>query len=247
MTATSSRNRTDEVNPLDLVSPHYYGEFGPPHKQWSWLRDNEPVYWCDPPGFEHFWAITRHEDIIEVSSQPDVFSNEAKGIVVLNDQQVADRTNNQSPLSQMRTIITMDPPEHRLYRKLASGFFTPKGIGGLDALVARADANAAVIDRFVQSSPWLGHLATDAARRSNTSVCLKLSGPKVTALDTDAQAALLKKFTKLLDDEGVANDIGSYRDAPPGLRIWCGATVEKSSLEALTPWLDWAWAQVNAG
>lgn len=144
MTAVSPRNRTNDVNPLDLVSPHYYGEFGPPHKQWSWLRDNEPVYWCDPPGFEHFWAVTRHEDIIEVSSQPDVFSNEAKGIVVLNDKQVAERSNNQSPLSQMRTIITMDPPEHRLYRKLASGFFTPKGIGGLDQIVT--DSARVLID-----------------------------------------------------------------------------------------------------
>ena len=122
-----------------------------------------------------------------------------------------------------------------------------KAQGGLSAMKARADDNLAVIAKWVASRDWIDFLAQTPETRSNTSVCLKLSGPKVTALDTDAQAALLKKFTKLLDDEGVANDIGSYRDAPPGLRIWCGATVEKSSLEALTPWLDWAWAQVNAG
>ncbi|MCA0011467.1 phosphoserine transaminase [Mesorhizobium sp. B292B1B] len=121
-----------------------------------------------------------------------------------------------------------------------------KSIGGLDALVARADANAAVLDRFVAKSSWLGHLAVEPATRSNTSVCLSFTDGQVAALDADAQAAFAKGLVSALDKEGVAYDIGSYRDAPPGLRIWCGATVETSDLEALLPWLDWAFAAQKA-
>ncbi|THF54620.1 phosphoserine transaminase [Ollibium composti] len=121
-----------------------------------------------------------------------------------------------------------------------------KGIGGLDALVARADANAAAIVRFVEKSPWLGHLAADPATRSNTSVCLSIVDPDVTAFDADGQAAFAKGLVSALDKEGVAYDIGHYRDAPPGLRIWCGATVETADIEALLPWLDWAFAAQKA-
>ncbi|MGB3418337.1 MAG: phosphoserine transaminase [Mesorhizobium sp.] len=121
-----------------------------------------------------------------------------------------------------------------------------KAIGGLDALVARADANAAVIDRFVQGSAWLGHLAAEPATRSNTSVCLSITDPEVAALSQDGQAAFAKGLAAALDKEGVAYDIGHYRDAPPGLRIWCGATVETADLEALMPWLDWAFASQKA-
>ncbi len=121
-----------------------------------------------------------------------------------------------------------------------------KQIGGLDALIARADANAAVIATFVEASGWLGHLAVDPATRSNTSVCLSIVDPDITALDADAQAAFAKSIVTMLDKEGVAYDIGAYRDAPPGLRIWCGATVETSDLEALMPWLDWAFATAKA-
>lgn len=121
-----------------------------------------------------------------------------------------------------------------------------KSIGGLEALIARADANAAVLDRFMDRSPWLGHLAVDPATRSNTSVCLSFTDPDVAALDADGQAAFAKGIVSALDKEGVAYDIGSYRDAPPGLRIWCGATVETSDLEALLPWLDWAFATHKA-
>jgi len=121
-----------------------------------------------------------------------------------------------------------------------------KGLGGLDALIARADANAAVVARFVDQSSWLGHLAVDPATRSNTSVCLSIVDPDVAVLDLDGQAAFAKALVGLLDKEGVAYDIGHYRDAPPGLRIWCGATVETKDLEALMPWLDWAFAAQKA-
>ena len=121
-----------------------------------------------------------------------------------------------------------------------------KSVGGLDGLVARADANFAVIDAFVETSPWLSNLATDPATRSNTSVCLTIVDPEVTALDADAQAAFAKSLVGALDKEGVAYDIGAYRDAPSGLRIWAGATVETADLEKLLPWLDWAFAQQKA-
>jgi phosphoserine aminotransferase len=121
-----------------------------------------------------------------------------------------------------------------------------KRIGGLDGLVGRADANFAVIDRFVEKSPWLGHLAVEPQTRSNTSVCLSIVDPAVTALPTEAQAEFAKGMVSALDKQGVAYDIGHYRDAPPGLRIWAGATVEASDLEKLMPWLDWAFAQQKA-
>ena len=111
-----------------------------------------------------------------------------------------------------------------------------RGIGGLKALRARADANAAVIDRWVARTPWAINLAKRPETQSNTSVCLILKTGE----------AVPKKMATLLEAEGVAFDIGSYRDAPPGLRIWCGATIETSDVEALMPWLDWAHAQATA-
>ena len=119
-------------------------------------------------------------------------------------------------------------------------------IGGLDGLIVRADANFAVIDAFVEKSPWLGHLAVEPATRSNTSVCLSIVDPDIVALDREAQAAFAKGMAALLDKEGVAYDIGHYRDAPPGLRIWAGATVETADLERLMPWLDWAFTAQKA-
>jgi len=110
-------------------------------------------------------------------------------------------------------------------------------IGGLDALIARADANAAALDRWVQSAGWIDHLAADPAIRSNTSVCLQFADRS----DEAATRTRQKVLTKLLEVEDAAYDIGAYRDAPPGLRIWCGATVDTADIEALAPWLDWAW------
>lgn len=107
-----------------------------------------------------------------------------------------------------------------------------RGIGALPALLARADANAAVLDGWMDRTPWVRNLAVRPETRSNTSVCMVL----------EAEEAVPKAMTKLLAAEGVAFDIASYRDAPPGLRVWCGATVETSDLEALTPWLEWAFA-----
>jgi phosphoserine aminotransferase len=118
-----------------------------------------------------------------------------------------------------------------------------KSIGGLPALIARADANAAALDRWVRATPWIDHLAADPATRSNTSVCLKLADAVTAGLDEAERAALPRRMARLLESENAAYDIASHRDAPPGLRIWCGATVETADIEALTPWLDWAYAQ----
>ena len=118
--------------------------------------------------------------------------------------------------------------------------------GGLGSLIARADANFAVIDRFVQESGWLGNLAVDPATRSNTSVCLSIVDPQFLALDGDARANFAKGMVAALDKEGVAYDIGAYRDAPSGLRIWAGATIDTADLEALMPWLTWAFETQKA-
>jgi phosphoserine aminotransferase len=119
-------------------------------------------------------------------------------------------------------------------------------IGGLKALMGRSNDNLAVLARWVRETDWVEFLAADETIRSNTSVCLKIVDPWFTKLDADAQAAAAKKIADVLDKEGVALDVASYRSAPPGLRIWCGATVDSADLDALTPWLDWAWAQVKA-
>jgi phosphoserine aminotransferase len=120
-----------------------------------------------------------------------------------------------------------------------------KSIGGLPALYARADANAGVIADWVARTPWIDFLAHDPVLRSNTSVCLKVVDPAVRRLPADAQAAFVKGIAAALEKEGVAYDIDAYRDAPPGLRVWCGSTVEKSDVAALTLWLDWAYAKAK--
>lgn len=120
------------------------------------------------------------------------------------------------------------------------------GVGGLAGLIGRAEGNLAVLEAWVANTGWVDFLAADKAIRSSTSVCLKIVDPWFASLDADAQAAVPKKVAGLLDAEGVAHDIAGYRDAPPGLRIWCGGTVERADLEALTPWLDWAYEQVKS-
>ncbi len=111
-----------------------------------------------------------------------------------------------------------------------------KSVGGLEGMIARSKANAKALNRIVEERDWLGHLAQDHAIRSGTSVCLTVAG---------ADADFVKAFAKLLEDQDAAYDIAGYRDAPPGLRIWCGATVDTADIEALGPWLDWAWDSLS--
>ena len=122
-----------------------------------------------------------------------------------------------------------------------------KSIGGLDALMARSDASAKAVSEWVARTPWIDYLCTDPANRSNTGVCLRIVDPAVMALPAAAQADLAKAMVAMIEKEKVAFDFGAYRDAPPGFRIWCGATIEASDVAALTLWLDWAFAQAAAG
>jgi phosphoserine aminotransferase len=120
-------------------------------------------------------------------------------------------------------------------------------VGGLPGLVARADSNFRALQGWVDRTGWVENLVAESSARSNTSVCLKIVDPEVAALDDTAQRAFVKRMTGLLEAEGAALDVGAHRDAPPGLRIWCGATVETADIEALTPWLDWAFATAKTG
>jgi len=120
-----------------------------------------------------------------------------------------------------------------------------EGIGGLKALIGRSQDNLGVLDRWIRKCGWADFLATEQGSRSNTSVCIKIIDPWFRNLGDVAQADAAKKIASLLENEGVAYDVAGYRSAPPGLRIWCGATIDRSDLEALTPWLDWAFAQVK--
>ena len=200
-------------------------------------------------------------DVVTFSWQKVLGGEAAHGMLILSPRAV-ERLESHTPAWPMPKIFRMTKGG-----KLIEGIFkgetinTPSmlavedyvdalewalSVGGLDGLIARADANFAALDAYVQKSGWLANLAADPATRSNTSVCLSIVDPEIAALDKDAQAAFAKGIASLLDKEGVAFDIGAYRDAPPGLRIWTGATVETADIEALGPWLDWAFATQKA-
>ena len=200
-------------------------------------------------------------DVVTFSWQKVLGGEGAHGMLILSPRAVA-RLESYTPSWPMPKIFRMTKGG-----KLIEGIFkgetinTPsmlcvedyidalewsKSIGGLDGLVGRAEANFAALNAFVEKSDWLANLAVDPATRSNTSVCLTIVDPEVTALDKDAQAAFAKGIVSALEKEGVAYDIGAYRDAPSGLRIWTGATVETADVEKLTAWLDWAFAQQKA-
>lgn len=138
---------------------------------------------------------------------------------------------------------TINTPSMIAVEDALDGLKWAEAIGGLPALLARSQANLDAMAAWVERTPWVAFLAERPDIRSNTSICLKIVDPAYTALAEADQAAKAKKLADLLDKEGVAYDIASYRDAPPGLRIWGGATVETSDIEALLPWLDWAYAQ----
>jgi len=141
---------------------------------------------------------------------------------------------------------TINTPSMLCVEDYIDALLWAKSLGGAKALFARADANAATIADWVARTPWIDFLASVPATRSNTSVCLKVVDPAIAALPAEAQAAFAKALASALEKEKVAYDIGAYRDAPPGLRIWCGATVEQADLAALTQWLDYAFAQEKA-
>jgi phosphoserine aminotransferase len=140
---------------------------------------------------------------------------------------------------------TINTPSLLCVEDALDGLAWAEGVGGLPALVQRAEGNLAVIASWVERTPWVDFLARDPATRSCTSICLRIVDPWFEAQDEKARGEIVKKMVALLEKEGAALDVASYRDAPPGLRIWGGATVEREDLEALTPWLDWAWGEVR--
>jgi len=137
--------------------------------------------------------------------------------------------------------VTINTPSMLCVEDYLDALAWGKGIGGRSALQARADANARVVLDWIARTPWIANLAVDPETRSNTSVCMRLAGPA--RASREQEAAICRRIAARLEEEGVAHDIGAYRTAPPGLRIWCGATIEKRDLERLTPWLDWAYAE----
>ena len=149
-------------------------------------------------------------------------------------------------ISGMFAGETINTPSMLCVEDALDGLKWAERIGGLNGLVARSEANLKVIEDWVAKSSWAGFLAEDKAIRSTTSICLKITDPAYNALSEDDQAKHAKNIVSMLEKEGAAFDIGAYRDAPVGFRIWGGATVETSDLELLMPWLDWAWGQVRA-
>ena len=141
---------------------------------------------------------------------------------------------------------TINTPSLLCTEDALDGLRWAESIGGLPALIGRSEASLAQIAAWVAKSDWADFLAADPATRSCTSICLVVKAPWFMALDAAGQAAAAKKLAGVLDKQGVAYDIGAYRDAPPGLRIWAGATVEPDDVAKLLPWLDWAYAQVRA-
>jgi phosphoserine aminotransferase len=229
----------------------------------DWIKaDREGLTICDATSAAFAqpldWAKL---DVVTFSWQKALGGEGAHGMLILSPRAVA-RLESYTPPWPMPKIFRMTKGG-----KLIDGIFvgetinTPsmlcvedyldalnwaKSIGGLKALIARADASTKVLTDWVAKTQWVDFLATDPAIRSNTSVCLKVVDPSVTALPADAQVAFAKALVAAVEKEGAGFDFGHYRDAPPGLRIWCGATVEAGDVAVLTQWLDWAFAEAKA-
>ena len=200
-------------------------------------------------------------DVVTFSWQKVLGGEGAHGMLILSPRAVA-RLESYQPSWPMPKIFrmtnggklmkgifegdTINTPSMLCVEDYIDALQWSKSIGGLEGLIGRADANLKAIADWAAKTPWVDFLASDVAIRSNTSVCLKIVDPAITALSTEQQAAFVKQIPALLDKEKVAYDIDGYRDAPPGLRIWCGATVETSDVAALTHWLDWAFATAKA-
>lgn len=229
----------------------------------NWISDaREGLTFCDATSAAFAqdlpWAKL---DVTTFSWQKVLGGEAAHGMLILSPKAVA-RLESYKPAWPLPKIFrmtkdgklnegifkgeTINTPSMLCVEDYLDALTWAESVGGLKGLIARADENLHVIERWTKTAGWADFLSKDPATRSNTSVCLKIVDPWFTAKDADGQAAAAKKIADLLDKEGVAHDIAAYRDAPPGLRIWAGATVENADLKALTPWLDWAWAQVKA-
>ncbi|MBV8835490.1 MAG: phosphoserine transaminase [Alphaproteobacteria bacterium] len=200
-------------------------------------------------------------DVVTFSWQKALGGEAAHGMLILSPRAVA-RLESYTPAWPLPKIFrmtkggkvnrgifegeTINTPSMLCVEDYLDTLAWAKQAGGLKGLMARADANAKVIHDWVARTPWIANLAEKDETRSNTSVCLKIADPAVTSLSVDAQWVFVKDLVARIEKEGAAYDIATHRDAPPGLRIWCGSTVEADDLKALTPWIDWAFAQAKA-
>ncbi len=196
-------------------------------------------------------------DVVTFSWQKALGGEAAHGIIILSPR-AAERLTTYTPPRPLPKVFrlvaggkltegvfageTINTPSMLCVEDYLDALAWGTSVGGLEGLVGRADRNAKALNDWVAKTPWVANLADRAEIQSNTSVCLKVVDPAITAQSADDQEKFAKTLASLLEKEGVAYDIGSYRDAPPGLRIWCGATVEAADVEALTLWLDWAYA-----
>ena len=229
----------------------------------DWIPDNrEGITICDATSAAFAMDLPWDKlDVTTFSWQKALGGEAAHGILILSPRAVA-RLESYTPPWPMPKIFrmtkggkivegifegeTINTPSMLVVEDYLDALTWAEGLGGLKGLRARADANVGALAKWTKACGWADFLAKDESIRSNTSVCIKITDPWFAGLGDDAKADVAKKIASLLDKEGVALDIAGYRAAPPGLRIWCGATVETADLEALTPWLDWAWSQVKA-
>ncbi len=200
-------------------------------------------------------------DVVTFSWQKVLGGEGAHGMIILSPR-AAERVATNTPAWPMPKIFriakkggideeffqgaTINTPSMLAVEDYLDALKWTQKIGGLEALLARANSNLRALEDWAAKTPWVDFLAADPKIRSNTSVCLKIVDPRVTGLDDEGQAEFAKKIASVLEKEGVALDVASYRAAPPGLRIWCGATVDASDVESLTPWLEWAFQTVVA-
>jgi phosphoserine aminotransferase len=229
----------------------------------SWIADNrQGLAICDATSavfaMDLPWAKL---DVVTWSWQKVMGGEGAHGMLVLSPRAI-ERLESYSPPWPLPKIFrltsggkfseaifkgdTINTPSLLCVEDAIDGLKWGEGVGGLKGLIARSTANLGVLEKFVAGRTWLGFLAEDKAIRSNTSVCLVIKAPWFAKLPADRQATAAKKMADLLETEKAGYDLGAYRDAPPGLRIWCGATVEQRDLEALLPWLDWAYSEIEA-
>ncbi len=228
----------------------------------DWIKaDREGLTFCDATSAAFAQKLDWPKlDVTTFSWQKVLGGEAAHGILILSPR-AAERLKTYTPPWPMPKIFritnggkiiegifegeTINTPSMLCVEDYLDALQWAKSLGGLKALVARSDANAKAIADWAAHTPWIDFLAKDPAIRSNTSVCLKVVDPEIQKLPAEAQAAFVKNLGAILEKEGVAYDIDAYRDAPPGLRIWCGATVETRDVEALTQWLDWAFARAK--
>ncbi len=228
----------------------------------EWIAaDREGLVLCDATSAAFAMALPYDKlDVVTWSWQKVLGGEAAHGMLALSPRAV-ERLESHKPAWPLPKVFrltsggklsdgvfrgeTINTPSMLCVEDALDGLRWAEATGGLPALIARSEANLAAVASWVARSSWAGFLAVEPATRSCTSICLRVTAPWFQALAPDAQATAAKRLAALLEREGVAYDIAAYRDAPPGLRIWGGATVETADIEALLPWLDWAHEQVR--